>query len=292
MSRCPICDARLFIGLRPWHLVCKACGHEGSTLDAHILNQAPGGDLDEVAREDALETLRRSNFQRLMAIINRLTSKTPARQRPLCLLDVGCAHGWFLEQARGNYDASGIEPDRDVAKAAVARGLHVREGFFPDVLDTEERYDVIVFNDVLEHIPDINATLQACMHHLVPGGLLVINAPNRLGTLYRISKNLLRLGRSGTFDRMWQLGFPSPHVHYLDTNSIMPLAERHGFTLLASERLPSVSISGLYSRVRYSKDVSPLKASLLTLAVATAIPALRVLPPDIKAWFLSRKQDV
>jgi SAM-dependent methyltransferase len=291
MSICPICDAKLSTGLRSWHLICKACGYEGSTLNAHILNQAPGGDLDEVAREDALETLRRSNFLRLVAAINDLTSEASIRQRPLRLLDVGCAHGWFLEQARENYDASGIEPDHDVAKTTAARGLHVREGFFPDVLDTDERYDVIVFNDVLEHIPDINATLRACMHHLVPGGLLVINAPNRLGTLYWIAKKLLRLGLSGTFDRMWQFGFPSPHVHYLDTNAIMPLAKRHGFTLLTSERLPSVSTSGLYSRVRYSKDVSPLKALLLTLAVAGAIPALAVLSPDIKVWFLSRKQD-
>ncbi|GGY14399.1 hypothetical protein GCM10008098_01490 [Rhodanobacter panaciterrae] len=291
MSTCPICGAELFVGLRSWHLVCGVCGYEGSTLNAHILSQAPGGDLDEVAREDALETLRRSNFQRLLAAIRGLTSKTSSCQHPMRLLDVGCAHGWFLEQARGNFDATGIEPDRGVAEATAARGLRVRKGFFPDVLATDERYDIIVFNDVLEHIPDINATLQACMLHLVPGGLLVINAPNRMGTLYRVSKNLLRLGRSGTFDRMWQLGFPSPHVHYLDTEAVTALAERHGFTLLASERLPSVSISGLYSRVRYSKDVSPVKALLLTLAVAVAIPALAVLPPDIEVWFLRREPD-
>jgi SAM-dependent methyltransferase len=289
MSTCPICGAKLYVGLRPWHLVCEACGYEGSTLNSRILSQAPGGDLDEVAREDALEVLRRSNFQRLLATIRGLTQKPPSRKHPLRLLDVGCAHGWFLEHAQKDFDALGIEPDRGVAEATAAKGLRVREGFFPDVLATDERYDIIVFNDVLEHIPDIDATLQACMLHLVPGGLLVINAPNRMGALYRISKRLLRLGRPGTFDRMWQLGFPSPHVHYLDTNAVKTLAERHGFTLLASERLPSVSISGLYSRVRYSKDVSPLKALLLTLTVAVVIPALAVLPPDIEVWFLRRE---
>jgi SAM-dependent methyltransferase len=291
MTKCPICDAGLFTGLRSWHLLCKSCRYEGSSLDDHILNQAPGGDLDEVAREDALETLRRSNFHRLLAAIRGLTTKALYRKPAPRLLDVGCAHGWFLEQASAGYDAVGIEPDHDVAKAAAAKGLKVREGFFPTVLDADEQYDVIVFNDVLEHIPDINATLKACARHLVPDGLLVINAPNRSGTLYRISKVLLRLGRPGAFDRMWQVGFPSPHVHYLDTNTMAPLAERHGFTMLASERLPSVSISGLYSRVRYSKGVSPVKAVLLTLAVATAIPALAVLSPDIKVWFLRRKQD-
>jgi len=286
-----VCNAKMSIGLRSWHLVCKSCGYEGSTLNDHILDQAPAGDQDEVAREDALETLRRSNFKRLMAAIVERISHAPSLQRPLRLLDVGCAHGWFLEEAIGKYDASGIEPNHDVAKATKARGLHVREGCFPHALDTDEKYDVIVFNDVLEHIPDINATLQACWHHLVPGGLVVINAPNRSGALYRISKKLLRFGRSGAFDRMWQLGFPSPHVHYLDTSTILTLAERHSFSLLASERLPAVSISGLYSRVRYSKEVSPLKASLLTLAVAAAIPILTLLPPDIKVWFLSREQE-
>lgn len=290
MDRCPACHNPLATGLRPWHRVCAACGYEGSTLNVHILDQAPEGDLDEVARKDALESLRRSNFQRLAALVDRLTSSSPADHRPLRLLDVGCAHGWFIEQTRGRYQTTGIEPDHRLATATAAKGIAVREGFFPAVLEAAERFDVIAFNDVLEHIPDINATLDACRRHLTPGGLLVINAPNRDGILYRTSRQLLRMGWAGAFERLWQFGFPSPHVHYLDARSVARLADRHGFALIETRRLPSVSLSGLYSRIRYAREASVLGAALMTLAVACAMPALAVLPPDIKVWFLRREQ--
>lgn len=286
MSECPVCAAKLSPGLRPWHCICRACGYEGSTLHANILGQTPGGSLDETAREDALEALRRSNFRRLLITISRLVRRSSS-SRPR-LLDVGSAHGWFLELAREGYDAMGIEPDRGVIAVATAKGLHVRDGFFPGVLDADERFDVIVFNDVLEHIPDVQATMTACADHLVPGGLLVVNAPSRRGAMYWVSKQLLRLGRPGAFDRLWQCGFPSPHVHYFDTNSIERLGERYGFTLTGSERLPSVSVSGLYSRVRYSKKVSAVKAAILTAAISAAVPALALLPPDIEVWFLGK----
>jgi len=290
MSNCPACNGNLANGLRTWHRICATCGYEGSMLNAHILDQAPGGDLDEVAREDALESLRRSNFRRLGKMIDRLTSCLPSHPGRPRLLDVGCAHGWFIEQTRDRYDTIGIEPDHAVALATAARGLPVREGFFPAAVQPHERFDVIVFNDVLEHIPDIHATLEACRQHLVPGGLLVVNAPNRGGVLYGISRRLLRIGRPGAFDRLWQVGFPSPHVHYLDSQSMRKIAGRHGFSMTETQRLPSISISGLYSRIRYSKEVSPLKAALMAFVVACAVPVLAVLPPDIEAWFLRNSQ--
>lgn len=291
MDSCPACGNALASGLRSWHRVCAACGYEGSTLDSHILDQAQGGSLDEPARKDALESLRRSNFRRLTFTVDRYTSGLSTDDRPLRLLDVGCAHGWFIEQTRERYQTTGIEPDNGVATETAAKGIPVREGFFPEVLDAKERFDIIVFNDVLEHIPDINATLEACRHHLSPSGLLVINAPNRNGMLYRISKLLLKMGRPEAFQRLWQLGFPSPHVHYLDSNSVAKLARRHGFEVIKSQNLPSVSASGLYSRIRYSKNASVLNASLMTVAVTCAIPALAVLPPDIKVWFLRRDKS-
>jgi hypothetical protein len=69
------------------------------------------------------------------------------------------------------------------------------------------------------------------------------------------------------------------------------IAGRHGFSMEATQRLPSVSLSGLYSRIRYSKEVPPLKAALMAFVVACAVPALAVLPPDIEVWFLRRDQN-
>jgi hypothetical protein len=96
------------------------------------------------------------------------------------------------------------------------------------------------------------------------------------------------LGRTGTFDRMWQLGFPSPHLHYLDTDSVSRLAEQTGFELVRKVRLPSVAASGLYSRIRYSNSVSRLGATFVAVAVLLSMPVLRVLPSDISVWYLRR----
>ena len=178
---CPACDAGLEPGLADWHLRCPRCSYEGSSLQPHIREQAAGGDLDEGFREEALSELRQANFQALVARILAHLDRT-AGIRPR-LLDVGCAHGWFLQAASRDFDAFGIEPDAVTAQQARQRAPAVREGFFPDVLEPGERFDVIVFNDVLEHIPDLPGTFAACREHLRPGGWLVVNAPSRRGAI-------------------------------------------------------------------------------------------------------------
>ena len=283
--KCPACDACMAPGLAAWHRVCNGCGYEGSTLSPHILEQAEGGDLDEAARAQGLVKLRNANFQRLLDWVCTRLSLPDGKPR---LLDVGCAHGWFIEHAATRFEASGIEPDIKVAAATRARGLAVRSGFFPEALAAGERFDVIVFNDVLEHIPDVNAVLAACWQHLQPGGWVIVNAPSRRGFLYRLSKLLARLGRGGAFARMWQLGFPSPHVHYFDTATIRLLAHRAGFSVAGRTRLASMSVRGLFARIRYSREVSVLKALVLTFALGAMAPLLAVLPADIEVWSLRR----
>lgn len=287
MTTCVACRAALRPGLRVWHFECPRCGYEGSTLEPRILEQVPGGDLDESSRESGLESLRKDNFRKLHARMMQHVSRSDGRK--LTLLDVGCAHGWYLEETSKDFVVLGIEPDQAVADATRRRGLPVKSGFFPDALDNDERFDVIVFNDVLEHIPGIGGTLAACHDHLLDGGLLVVNAPSRKGVIYRVSRLLARLGLPASFDRMWQVGFPSPHVHYLDTNSMVALGQQHGFVLEDRIRLPSIAVKGLFARIRYSKNVSFFKAFLLTCGVTAASPLLRVFPPDIEVWFLRRQ---
>lgn len=283
-QQCPACHQLLGAGLQDWHRVCDHCTYEGSTLnvdiDVHGLTEV----VDEAMREEGLGQLRQQNFHALEAdLAARVTAAGGARPS---LLDVGCAHGWFLEAGREDFLVTGIEPDARVADAAAARGLPVRKGFFPDVLSADERFDVIVFNDVLEHIPDIGAALRACGRHLQPGGWVVVNAPSRTGVLYRISRLMARLGLPATFDRMWQKDFPSPHVHYLDDASMQAIAGRAGLGITAVRTLPSISTHGLYARIRADRNVSPAKAALVTAVLTVASPAMRLLPADIKVWML------
>lgn len=284
---CPVCHGELVSGIRPWHLVCSQCHYEGSSLEPRIVEGVAGGELDENAREHALLTLRQRNFTVIAGEISRLIRKSEGEARPR-LLDVGSAHGWFMQKCEDSFDVLGIEPDKAVAIAASRRIGPIRQGFFPDVLSDDEKFDVIVFNDVLEHIPDIVSTLRACNGHLSEGGLLVINAPSRLGAIYRFAKVIARLGWPRSFDRMWQLGFPSPHLHYLDTRTVEQLAKGARFEVIKRSRLPSVNADGLYSRIRYSNEISPLKAVFVAFVVLLSIPALALLPSDIEVWYLRK----
>ncbi|HEX6137905.1 MAG TPA: class I SAM-dependent methyltransferase, partial [Casimicrobiaceae bacterium] len=121
--------------------------------------------LREEQREAALEPLRRRNFE---TVLERLAACGAVRGE---LLDVGCAHGWFLDAARRRgYVASGIEPDAAIAAQAVRRGHTVTHGRFPQALPAGVRFDVIVFNDVFEHLPDPRGALGAVHAALRPGG--------------------------------------------------------------------------------------------------------------------------
>lgn len=283
-TQCPGCHRTLRIGLQEWHRVCEGCSYEGSTLLVDIDVDGNAEVVDEAMRAEGLEHLREQNFQTLMTDLTARVTGEPGKRRRL--LDVGCAHGWFLEAGQAHFDVAGIEPDARIAAVAAAKSLDVRRGFFPDVLTADERFDVIVFNDVLEHIPDIDAALKACARHLAPGGWVVVNAPASTGVLYRISRGMVRVGLPASFDRMWQKGFPSPHVHYLDDASMAAIAAHSGLRVSDVLTLPSMSNRGLYARIRADRSVPAAKAAAMTAVLTVASPVLAAMPADIKVWML------
>lgn len=231
--------------------------------------------IDEDVREAGLRDLRKSNFSKLLSAIKPLKS-TGGR-----LLDVGCAYGWFLESAKNDFDVLGLEPDQVVFEVAARRGLPVRMGYFPDALYENEKFDVIVFNDVFEHIPDVQRTIMSCREHCKQDGLLMINLPNSRGLFYRIAKYFCHLGYSKLFERMWQKDLPSPHLHYFSRENLIDLLKGNGFDVELEGRLPAIQIDGLYKRLSYTGNLGLLVNTLLYVGVVLSIPMLRILPSDI-----------
>ena len=172
------------------------------------------------------------------------------------LLDVGSAHGWFLEAASEcGLKAQGVEPDEAVAADSVVQD--VRVGFFPDVLEPDEQFDAITYNDVFEHLPDVDSTMQASVDHLAPGGLLSVNIPNSRGLFYRIAVLCHRVGVPAAFRRLWQVGLPSPHLWYFDSDGLGALGEKKGLELVATLPLDSVRRQGLWQRAHADRSPSP-----------------------------------
>lgn len=283
---CPVCQKTLSRGNQPWHFVCSSCSYEMSILKPSINQTASHQPLDETARESGLRTIRNINFK---VLLSKIGTFTPLQGK---LLDVGCAHGWFLELAQKQFKVMGIEPDQTIFNQASKLGLAVRMGYFPDVLDSVEKFDVIVFNDVIEHIPDIQAALQSCHHHLNAEGLLVLNLPDSRGIFYRLSKIFNSLGFSGFFNRMWQVGMPSPHVHYFKQQNLETLLTQQGFKISDSGRLETLSLTGLFTRLVYAqKKSNSLVTTILYCAICLVLPVLRILPADI-TYTIARRSNV
>lgn len=275
MNDCVVCSGKLSQGRAHWHTVCRSCAYEGAALEPSI-NATQQVPVDEDEREIGLRGIRMENFRDLVAQIGRFSSDGQRK-----LLDVGCAHGWFLETARQRFDVLGIEPDEFVAGRTQARGLPVRVGFFPDVLGDHEKFDVVVFNDVIEHLPDIRAAVAAVNLHLNPGGLLVLNLPNSRGFFYRTSKLLSRFGWGAPFERLWQKDLPSPHVHYFDRRNLARLVGAHGFDQLHTTDLPSVRARGLLARIRCAGTSGTAGVYLQYAAALASLPLVRMFESDI-----------
>lgn len=262
-------------GLASWHAVCELCKYEAADLQPAINDRVLHAQVDESDREIGLKAVRIANFRTILSLIR---AKNPPS--PRSLLDVGAAHGWFLEEASSSYGVLGVEPDEYVAQQTLQRGLPIRVGYFPGVLRAGEKFDVIVFNDVIEHIPDMSTVLDACYEHLADDGQLVLNLPSSDGLFYRIATALAKLGVDGPFERLWQKGLPSPHVHYFNKVNLAKTVAAHGFTQSVNSSLPSIVASGLTERIRAGGTTGGA-LYLQYLGALLILPWTKILPSDI-----------
>ena len=164
----------------------------------------------------------------------------------------------------------------------------LRHGYFPHQLQPDEVFDAIVFNDVLEHIPDLMGTLEACVTHLRPGGLLVLNCPNRLGVFYRIADLLDRIGLHEPFDRMWQRDVQSPHVWYFKPNDLRHLGEQQGLVWAQTLDLLPITLQGILYRIFYVRNQSVFMGAIALLGTLLLMPLLAILPRDISVVILRK----
>jgi SAM-dependent methyltransferase len=252
--------------LNTWVYACPKCGFQASTLAA-----AEGTGIL------GLEALRRENFE---ILLDRLEKVCPLKLASI--LEVGSAGGWFLEAAtRRGARIQGIEPEAANAELARTRGFVVETGFFP--IDQIDRgpFDVIIFNDVFEHLPKPSMAIQEVQSLLKPGGIAVINCPSSKGMLFRIASLASWLGMSGPLERLWQVGMPSPHVSYFSPENLNLMARRHShLELIERFSLKSVSRDGLSSRIGTS--YSGIKGRLMLVVIWGLSFVMHLLPPDIE----------
>jgi SAM-dependent methyltransferase len=213
---------------------CIVCGSEGPfdaryEIDAFRLVRCrcglvfqrpqPGDDVlagayygDEAFAEALLTDLRDvtlANARHKLELL-RAASMLPAAGARL--LDVGASSGAWLEvAATAGLVATGVELGDATSAAARARGLDVRTGTLEAVRSElgDQRFDLVTFWDVLEHLRDPRHELALARSLLAPGGVLAATFPNEAGLYPRLTHRLFAR-RTG----IWE--YPELPVHLYD----------------------------------------------------------------------------
>jgi SAM-dependent methyltransferase len=210
--RCPECR-QVFVSPRLAEGAQAAIYHDRSYFDEGIY---AGG-----SRMAA--SLQRSWTRGRLELIESALPSAPAGRR---LLEIGCAYGHFLAAARDRgFEVKGLEFSTAAAEQARARGLHVEQGRL-EALPEEEGFDVVVFWDVIEHVPDPPAFLQAVRQVARPGGVIAFSCPYFDSVPAKVFRS-----------RWWMLK-PDEHIWHFTTRTLRRLFDEAGMPVEQLIRSP------------------------------------------------------
>jgi SAM-dependent methyltransferase len=200
-------------------LECASCGlgrAQASAFDpAAYYNEDyfSGGHADGYANYLGAEPVLRREFGRSVEFIRRFR---PGGR----LLELGCAYGFFLQEAARYYEVAGIELAADAAAHCRRTGLHVWHGVADAaILRQIGPVDVVVLLDVIEHLPQPYETLALCRQQLEPGGIIVITTGDFASPTARL------LGAR------WRLMTPPQHLWFFTPESMRRLAAGLGLVV-------------------------------------------------------------
>src|SRR5262249_49134194 len=204
-------------GCAIWH--CERCGlghTETSDFDpatyytaSYFSGECSDGYLDYQGSEPVL----RREFARSVEFIRRFR---PSGR----LLDLGCAYGFFLKEARQHYEVAGIELAEDAAQACRQAGLQVYSGVADEpTMARVGEGDVITMFDVVEHRPRPRDALWWCCRHLQPGGMIVLTTGDFAALTARWA------------GAKWRLMTPPQHLWFFTRDSVRRMAAPLGLSI-------------------------------------------------------------
>jgi len=221
---CPLCGSppiRFAVDYQGFQLArCAGCGlqfqnprltFEELADKVYTKDYCPGH--EETANEKAYAR-QVSNFERFIG-------------RKGSVLDVGCGNGSFLEFAKRNgWETFGA----DIRLSPETRDLTcpLWEGRLTEIDFGGQKFDVIRFNHVLEHLQNPLDELARCRDLLDPGGVVFVGVPNLAGLSPRIKNLQSRLGLKG---KRWRHYAATHHLYFFTAETLRLMIERAGFVV-------------------------------------------------------------
>jgi SAM-dependent methyltransferase len=174
------------------------------------------------------------------------------------LLEIGSAGGFFLDEARMvGFDVTGIELNPHMAEWGRSElGLDILSGIFEKMEFEVPSFDVIVAQDVLEHVRNPRMFVSKVSGLLTPGGIFFVRGPLEQSlreSFYLGSRRLLKRAAIKREE-------PPFHLQGFARRSFQTVVESSGLRLLHFKATSE----------RPRKDFSSIKSSVATLIEAAA----------------------
>jgi 2-polyprenyl-3-methyl-5-hydroxy-6-metoxy-1,4-benzoquinol methylase len=157
------------------------------------------------------------------------------------VLEIGCGEGLFRANLTLPNTYVGVEPE--AKPAAVARNVldQVLVGTFDEVADQLPRrhFDLVICNDVIEHMPDHDRFLDKIKEYISQDGVLVGSIPNM---------RYLPVMRELLVDRDWRYResgvLDSTHLRFFTERSWGRTLALHGYVLEKLQGITPIPIEG------------------------------------------------
>jgi SAM-dependent methyltransferase len=213
---------------------CRRCGlvfrRELPTVDeltgiyreGYFRNE-PGGDAEGYADYLSDEPEHRLTARRRLGRIERT-------MRPGRLLDVGCAAGFFVDEAvKRGWTARGIDVAPYMSNWGRDR-LHVEleTGLFQEARFGDSTFDCVTMWDYIEHSVDPGADFESAARVLRPGGRLLLSTGDISSVAARLS------------GRRWHLLTPHHHNFFFTSRTLRTYLNRSGFEVVSVSRPAAV----------------------------------------------------
>ena len=254
---------------------CEVCGFYFSNLSSGFGQDVKG-----------LENLRKQNFKKILRIILNLNDKPK-------ILEIGSGDGYFIEECIDlNILIYGSEASLDSLKKlrnkfknkAKIYKLSLPESI---IKKTKSKFDFIIFNDVFEHLDDLDKVINTSKLALKKEGIIIINSPTSDGIIFQVSSFLMKLGFKKFYDRLWQKNMNSPHLSYFNKKNLSLLFSRHNFYELQSGNLNSLDAN---NTLRFNNLYnSTFKRIIFSMLCFLFVFFQKILPKDIMFIFFKNK---
>ena len=149
--------------------------------------------------------------------------------RQSLVVEVASNDGYLLQYFKAaGIPVLGIEPAKNVAQVAIAKGIRSVTEFFgrelaQTLVDEGSKADLLLGNNVLAHVPDINDFVGGLGILLKPGGVVTMEFPH-----------LVRLIEENQFDTIYH-----EHFSYLSFTTVERIFAAHDLRLFDVEELPT-----------------------------------------------------